>query len=35
LYTNHGILIGKGNEALVKACWRQVQQLSDVVPILV
>ena len=35
LYTNHGILIGKGNEALVKACWTQVQQLSDVVPILV
>ena len=35
LYTKHGILIGKGNEALVKASWKQVQQLSDIVPLLV
>lgn len=35
LYTKHGILIGKGNDALVKVCWKQVQQLPDVVPILV
>lgn len=35
LYTKHGILIGKGNDALVKASWKQVQQLSDVVSILV
>lgn len=35
LYTKHGILVGKGNEELVAASWKQVDKLSDILGILV
>ena len=33
-FTNHGILVGEGNENLRQACWKHVRTLSDVLPIL-
>lgn len=34
LYTKRGILIGKGNEELIAASWKQVATLKEILPIL-
>lgn len=34
LFTKRGILVGRGNEALRKASWRQVETLPEIIPLL-